>query len=77
MRNFQDSFETRKRAFISAFSIYMTLILNLKTTRMVLSNGSNVFKITLIPQWRYFLLVRKIRPFSHEKVVITQSDAWC
>ena len=25
MRNFQDSFETRKRAFISAFSICMTV----------------------------------------------------
>ena len=29
----------------------------------------------LIPQWTYFLLVRKIRPFLHEKVVIMQSDA--
>ena len=25
MRNFQDTFETRKRSFISAFSIYMTV----------------------------------------------------
>ena len=38
-------------------------------------SNDNVFKIALIPQWTYFLLVRKIRPFSHEKVVITQSDA--
>ena len=34
------------------------------------------FKITSIQQWTYFLLVRKIRPFSHEKVVIMQSDAY-
>ena len=33
------------------------------------------FQVILIPQWTYFLLVRKIRPFSHDKVVITQSDA--
>ena len=25
MRNFQDTFETRKRSFISAFSIYITV----------------------------------------------------
>ena len=42
---------------------------------MVLSNDKNVSKIALIPQWTYFLLVRNIRPFSHEKVVIMQSDA--
>ena len=48
--------------------------LKLKAPTMVLSN-STVFKITLIPQWTYFLLVRKIRPFLHEKVVIAQSDA--
>ena len=28
MRNFQDTFETRKRSFISAFSICMTVPLN-------------------------------------------------
>ena len=48
--------------------------LKLKAPTMILSN-STVFKITLIPQWTYFLLVRKIRPFLHEKVVIAQSDA--
>ena len=48
--------------------------LKLETPPMVLSNG-NVFKITLIPQWTYSLLVRKIRSFSHEKVVIKESDA--
>ena len=29
MRNFQDTFETRKRSFISAFSICMTVPLNI------------------------------------------------
>ena len=29
MRNFQDTFETQKRSFISAFSICMTVPLNL------------------------------------------------
>ena len=43
---------------------------------MVLSNA-NVFKFTLIPQWTYFLLVRKIRPFLDEKLVIPQSEACC
>ena len=28
MRNFQDTFETRKRSFISAFSICMTALLS-------------------------------------------------
>ena len=28
MRNFQDTFETLKRSFISAFTIYMTVPLN-------------------------------------------------
>ena len=46
----------------------------LKAPPMVLSNG-NVFKISLIPQWTYFPLIRMIRPFSHEKVVIAQSNA--
>ena len=50
--------------------------LKLKAPCMVLSN-SNFFKLTFIPQWTYFLLVRKIRLFSHEKVVITQSYACC
>ena len=52
------------------FSILLHL-LKLKASRMVLSIG-NVFKFTLIPQWTYFLLVRNIRSFSHEKVVISQ-----
>ena len=30
MRNFQDTFETRKRSFISAFSICMAVPLNLE-----------------------------------------------
>ena len=30
MRNFQDTFETRKRLFISAFSICMTALLRLE-----------------------------------------------
>ena len=30
MQNFQDTFETRKRSFVSAFSIYMTLPLSNK-----------------------------------------------
>ena len=47
-------------------------LLNLKTPRMVLSNES-VFKITLILQWTS--LVRKIKSFLPEKVVIMQSDA--
>ena len=34
------------------------------------------FQFTLIPQWAYFLLVRKIRPFLHENVFIAQSDAY-
>ena len=48
--------------------------LKLKAPPMVLSNG-NVFKITFIPQWTFFPLVRKMRPFLHEKVVITHFDA--
>ena len=30
MQNFQDTFETRKRSFISAFSVCMTVPLNMK-----------------------------------------------
>ena len=48
--------------------------LKLKAPLMVLSNGK-LFEITLIPQWTDFLLVKKIRPFSHEKADIIQSDA--
>ena len=48
--------------------------LKLKAHPMVLSNGK-LFEITLIPQWTDFLLVKKIRPFSHEKADIIQSDA--
>ena len=32
MRNFQDTFGTRKRSFISAFSIYMTVLLRANST---------------------------------------------
>ena len=32
MQNFQNTFETRKRSFISAFSICMTVPLNKKDT---------------------------------------------
>ena len=48
--------------------------LKLKVPRMVPSNAS-VFKFTLISRWMYFLLVRNIRPFLHENVVIIQPDA--
>ena len=33
------------------------------------------FQMQCFQDWTHFLLVRKIRPFSHEKVVITQFDA--
>ena len=29
VRNFQDTFETRKRSFVSPFSIYMTVLLKM------------------------------------------------
>ena len=41
MQNFQDSFETRKRSFISAFSICMTIALsfpNIVLARDILKN---------------------------------------
>ena len=47
--------------------------LKLKAPPMVLSNGK-LFEITLILPWTDFLLVKKIRPFSHEKADIIQSD---
>ena len=34
-----------------------------------------VFRFTLIPECKYYLLVRKSMIFSHKKVVITQFDA--
>ena len=33
MQNFQDTFETPKQSFISAFLIYMTALLNYRFTR--------------------------------------------
>ena len=38
MRNFQDTFETRKRSFISAFSIFMTVPLRRANNFMVNSS---------------------------------------
>ena len=61
------------KTFLRLFFIDFLHPLNLKAPRMFLSNA-NVFKVILIPQWTYFLLVKGIRPFLHEKVVIMQSD---
>ena len=38
MRNFQDTFKTRKRSFISAFSICMTVPLNISEKDYVFIN---------------------------------------
>ena len=47
MRNFQDSFETHKRSFINAFSICMTVTLNLfKNQYEELLKRNNVQKFT-------------------------------
>ena len=35
MRNFQDPFETRKRSFITAFSISMTVLLMFHTNKIL------------------------------------------
>ena len=47
--------------------------LKLKAPSMVLFNG-NVFKITFFSAMDIFSTIRKIKPFSHENVAITQFD---
>ena len=62
------------KIFLKLFFSNLSHPLKLKAPSMVLSN-TNAFRLTLIPQQTYFLLVRKIRPFSNGKVGITQPDA--
>ena len=48
MRNFQDAFETSKRSFISAFSIYMTVPLKSLSNPFIFSEGTHCMKIRLL-----------------------------
>ena len=65
MQNFYDIFETRKRSFISAFSICMTVPLN-----HVYRNKSGVtlhcaqFRISQIIHFNFFLKATNIEPLQ-------------
>ena len=50
MRNFQDTFETRKRSFISAFSIYLTVPLTSSTSRKnpTLVQKNQIFEMKIV-----------------------------
>ena len=50
MRNFQDTFKTRKRSFISANSIFMTLSLNI---RLHLTSGFLKARIETTKNFRH------------------------
>ena len=50
MRNFQDTFETRKRSFISAFSIYMAVSLNLENSFCL---SENHLQFTIYVSWSF------------------------
>ena len=47
MRNFQDTFETRKRSFTSAFSICMTVPLISESKVMILSHFDELSKLMM------------------------------
>ena len=50
MPNFKDTFETRGRSFISAFSNYMTVPLNKQNQKLVNEQSiSNCYKIFTLP----------------------------
>ena len=51
MQNFQDTFETRKRSFISAFSICMTAPLGLPFTKYLYDE--KVFEILSLQRTKY------------------------
>ena len=64
MRNFADTFETRKRSFISAFSIYITVPFHTRIRFQKLK------KFKKFPE-----LVRKIQTSAdHEKISLILSD---
>ena len=52
MRNFQDTFETRKRSFISAFSICMTV--PIKHVKLIISENYNECKT------KHLFLIKKV-----------------
>ena len=58
MQNFLDTCETRKRSFISAFTIYMTLLLNIKIENIlqrlfcILFFGDSFRWIAILLGWR-------------------------
>ena len=56
MRNFQDTFETRKRLFISAFSICMTVPLIETRKAKLLQNFLRLLKSNKLP---YSKLLRR------------------
>ena len=55
-RNFQDNFETRKRSYISAFSIYMTVPLRLCANRSS-PNPEYFFQICLSCLKRFYEVI--------------------
>ena len=47
MRNFQDTFETRKRSFISAFLIYMTVPLSSYEEKLLHQSLDQMYAVSL------------------------------
>ena len=69
MQNFQDTFETRQRLFISAFSIYMTVPLNEAATK---TSFPNVYTNDTACFDEYFLfhVISGKHCFSYKFIVI-------
>ena len=63
MQNFQNSFETRKRSFIRAFSICMTVPLTLSWRRTLSYRNQSIYLLYKLMDW--FLYDRDLR---HERV---------
>ena len=68
MRNFQDTFELRKRSFISAFSICMTVPLSLILTVFLFSGFNLTCNVTSILLLRsdLFMKTLKMRTFNFD-----------
>ena len=63
MRNFQDTFETRKRSFISAFSICMTV--PIKHVKLIIFENYNECKTN------HLFLIKKVVTRSDKNATVT------
>ena len=77
MLNFQDTFETRKPSFISAFSVCMTVPLKIAMNIFTAETGSLAYHVYREITWRNVSLHQQVKVLKETNSMSIDTDPCC